>query len=386
MAQRQSYQKGSLHFHRGCWTVRYRYLNTETNMLEMRRSKLEGCTDPRNKKAARSAADEFMIGINQHNNNPRRAVAKLTLEAFINTHWATYLDKRQVAGATREAYSTITNRYLLPGLGAKSLREITPTMLTEFFNSLPDTLSPRYERNIYSLLRRMFEVARQYELIDSIPLRTLFHKPKEAAQEKPILTVEQMRLLIAAIPVEHRLMLIVLSLTGMRIGEVMGLRWSDFNADRRELKITHSVWRRKLKEPKTENSRRSFVLPPAIVEALIDHRKASRFNSDDDLIFPSTDGRPYRQNTLRYSVLYPAMDSIGIRRGKYTHGYHIIRHSVGSLLHKRTGDVKLVQELLGHARIETTSNIYIHVDEDSRSSASELLFLELAEVVSETVS
>jgi integrase len=79
------------------------------------------------------------------------------------------------------------------------------------------------------------------------------------------------------------------------------------------------------------------------------------------------------------------MDSIGIRWEKYTHGYHIIRHSVGSLLHKRTGDVKLVQELLGHARIETTSNVYIHVDDDSRSNASELLFMEFAEVVSEGV-
>jgi integrase len=73
------------------------------------------------------------------------------------------------------------------------------------------------------------------------------------------------------------------------------------------------------------------------------------------------------------------MEKAGIARGKGTHGFHLIRHTAGSIVHRRTGDVKLVQELLGHSRIETTGDIYVHVDDQTVGKAADILFNELGQ-------
>ena len=67
------------------------------------------------------------------------------------------------------------------------------------------------------------------------------------------------------------------------------------------------------------------------------------------MIFYQPDGRPLDSNELRRTVLYPAMDRAGIERGHRTHGFHIFRHSAGSIIHKQTGSMKLAQVQLGHS-------------------------------------
>lgn len=63
-------------------------------------------------------------------------------------------------------------------------------------------------------------------------------------------------------------------------------------------------------------------------------------------------------------MLYPAMDAVGIERGQArAYGFHLFRHSAGTHLYHSSRDLKLVQQLLGHSRIETTANIYVHVDD-----------------------
>ena len=68
-------------------------------------------------------------------------------------------------------------------------------------------------------------------------------------------------------------------------------------------------------------------------------------------MFCKRDGAPLDPNYLRKKVLYPAMDLAGIERRARSHGFHMFRHSAGSIVHAKTGDIRLAQELLGHARI-----------------------------------
>ena len=75
--------------------------------------------------------------------------------------------------------------------------------------------------------------------------------------------------------------------------------------------------------------------------------------------------------------LYPAMDSAGIQRKARAHGFHMFRHSAGSIVHAKTGNLKLAQKLLGHARISTTSDIYVHVPENLADLATEVIAGEL---------
>jgi len=89
------------------------------------------------------------------------------------------------------------------------------------------------------------------------------------------------------------------------------------------------------------------------------------------------DRRPYDPDVIRESVLYPAMDRAGIKRQDRSHGFHIFRHSAGSILHNATRDAKLVQNTLGHSRVSTTLDIYVHVDPKAAEQGTELLAKEI---------
>ena len=119
-------------------------------------------------------------------------------------------------------------------------------------------------------------------------------------------------------------------------------------------------------------SRRSKVISP--------------FTGKDDFVFCKRDGTPLDPNYLRKKVLYPALDLAGIERKPRAHGFHMFRHSAGSNGHAKTGDLKLAQELLEHARISTTSDIYIHVPEKVAELATEIIASELscAQIVPKT--
>ena len=69
------------------------------------------------------------------------------------------------------------------------------------------------------------------------------------------------------------------------------------------------------------------------------------------------------RDSLRESVLYPALDVVGIERKPRQHGFHLFRHTCGSIVYALTGDIRLAKDALAHSRISTTSDIYVHTDE-----------------------
>ena len=79
-------------------------------------------------------------------------------------------------------------------------------------------------------------------------------------------------------------------------------------------------------------------------------------------------------------MLYLAMDRAGIERGSRTHGFHLFRHTAGPIVHEKTGSVKLAQTHLGHARLDTTANTYVHVDDGQSRKAAEAVADVFAEV------
>ena len=86
---------------------------------------------------------------------------------------------------------------------------------------------------------------------------------------------------------------------------------------------------------------------------------------------------PYDPDSLRRTVLYPALDACKIEMSNREHGFHIFRHTAGSIVHAHSRDLKLTQELLGHTRISTTSDIYVHVHEKVAEEATEILAREI---------
>ena len=154
---------------------------------------------------------------------------------------------------------------------------------------------------------------------------------------------------------------------------MLALQWRDVDWLDRKLRVNKSVWNGKLSHSTKTDVDLVKHLPEVLVRALEEHRERSHFTEPADFIFSKRDGAPCDPANVLKTVLYPAMDRAGIERGRRTHGFHIFRHLAGSIVHKRTGSMKLAQLQLGHANMAITSRVYVHTDEEQRKLAAEVL-------------
>jgi integrase len=368
---RKSFQRGCLQWHNDQWTLLYWLIDHKTGKRTQKRESaaFQSFTHKDDKKAAREAAVEFLRPINELNSNPLTALQRapidkgLAFAEFIKTRWASYVAKRKMEPSTLASYESVIKKHLLPVFGERQLASISRGDMTDFFDGVRDKLKAKSASNIFALLNVMFDVALDYELIESKPLRKKLHKPEVEKEEKPVLAPEMVSKILLKLPYAHRLFVVMMSVLTIRIGEGLALRWLNLDFDSRTLQLSHSLWRGKLKPTlKTKSSKRRFVLPETLVKALEVYRLQSEFNGAEDFIFPNSVGGPLEPGNFRKRVLYPVMDGLGIKREKRNYGFHILRHSSATVLHEEFGDIEVAQRALGHARRSTTEDIYDHAE------------------------
>ncbi len=160
---------------------------------------------------------------------------------------------------------------------------------------------------------------------------------------KPTLSAQQIKEVLRCLPDEQeRLVVLLLSVTGLRVSEAIALRWMDFEDGPCQLSINRTLYKGKLKESKTEAGAACLKLHSSVVALLLRHKDRSSFQSSEDFIFCQANGQP-----LSYWVclnhLRQAMKDAGITVEGGKHGFRIFRHSAGSLLYEKSRDLKLVQ-------------------------------------------
>jgi integrase len=151
-------------------------------------------------------------------------------------------------------------------------------------------------------------------------------------------------------------MCVVAGCLGLRISEVLGLKWSDFDWDRRQLQIHRSWVCGRVDQPKTESSKRPIPVDLALERILREHRsRLPQSLRTGDWVFANKRTRlPWHAWTAQRRWLVRAGKKVGIERL----GWHAFRHTYSTLLNEYGTDVKVQQELLRHADIRTTMNIY----------------------------
>jgi len=387
MTRRKTYQRGNVQEkpkNSNKWTLRYREFDHTTGEWTTRRKSLGKF---KTKTDALKASAPIMAQVNELNNSePQMLHFKITFKEFVESYWKPYTvkDKHQIS--TLAQRNSILDLHLLPYFGKKLMREIQPSDISEFLlQKTRETPKKWGEENysnntmlaFYGALRVIFDLAEQNDVIDKSPIRSKLHKPEKLKVKKPTLNSSQIRKVLSLLSNEQeRLFMLLLAVTGMRVGECLALRWTDFNAQACELSINHTLYRGKLKEPKTEGSKAKLKLAPQIAGLLIRHQETSDFQETKDFIFSSLDGRPLEPSSVR-NHLYEAMDKAEITRVKGKYGPHIFRHSAGTLLYEKSRDLKLVQGALRHSDISTTSDIYVHLSDEVLNEGSEILAAEI---------
>jgi len=194
---------------------------------------------------------------------------------------------------------------------------------------------------------------------------------KNAKKEMHPLTPEQTRALLEAARGERLGALYMLAVTtGLREGELLGLRWQDVDLERRSLSVRQQLIRTGndgllFSTPKSAKGRRSVRLTQRAVQALEHHRRRhlkggqrlSELWKDTGLVFTSTVGTPLDPSNLTYHTIQPFLKRSGLPKIRF----HNLRHTCATLMLSRNVNPKIIQEMLGHANISETMDTYSHV-------------------------
>ncbi len=137
----------------------------------------------------------------------------------------------------------------------------------------------------------------------------------------------------------------------MRVGELLGLTWEDVDFAASVIRVRRQADRKgQLVEPKTPQAKREIVLAPALAKVLREHRMASRFKADGDLVFPSSTGRALGARNLTRRGLDKALERAGLGKLRF----HDLRHTFASLLVAEGLNVVFVSRQMGHSSPDIT--------------------------------
>ncbi len=296
--------------------------------------------------------------------------AELSVKEFVEAYWKPYLERRNVKQSTRKGYESVLNTHILPVLADVPVTDVVPLQIEDVLRKKADQgLSAKTIRNIVVLLKGIFSLAEDNDLIEKTPVRKR-HTPTVTRGEKPSWTPEQVRSIIESVPVVYRALFVCAALTGLRLGELLGLQWKHIDLSGAKLRIEQSLWNGQLVSPKTRNSVRTIPFGEVLRQTLVLHQQRSLHKRPEDFVFCRADGSSLQPDLLRRDVLYPALDRLQIPRSLRSSGFHTFRHSAGSFINAETGNLKLAQKLLGHSNLSTTADIYTHTSAEAERDAA----------------
>ena len=307
--------------------------------------------------------------------NPSRLLVRDYLEQWLDRH-----ARISVRPSTLRRYEQIAGR-LASLIGAITLRDLRAIHVQNAYGALlDDGLAPRTVLHHHRLLKQSLQQAVRWGLIPANPADAVA-APKAERREMRSLSADEVALLEDAVTDDDLARLFRVAVTtGLRLGELLGLRWSDIDLGNGRLHVQRSAFYGKgttsLGSVKTGRSRRAVALSHGTVATLREHHAAQASRRLElgpayrgmDLVFPSPDGSimpPYRASNRFRAIA----DRVGLRGVRF----HDLRHTMATLALSAGVHVKVVSERLGHSTTQITLDTYSHVLPDLQREAAEAL-------------
>jgi integrase len=360
MSRRTRYQQGSVQREKrlsGSDVWIYRWYETGTDGTSKYRKAIVGTVATlANETSALKAAQALRIDANQqapHAESGPRSVAELI--AHYRLKELAGESKGRKAFSTRAAYECYLNRWILPRWGDLKIDQVKSVAVEEWLDSIKRAKGTRAKiRNIMSAI---FHHAMRYEWVDRNPIK-LVRQSAKREKVPEVLELFELQLLLSKLFVRERTLALLDAATGLRVSELLALRWSDVDFENLELNVTRSIWHQVVGNCKTEASAKPVPMDSYMAEDLLRWRRQSDYASDDDFVFASETMKgkqPYWPDNLMKRHIRPVARANGINKNI---GWHTFRHSFGTLLKANGEDVKTVQELLRHANSRITLDVY----------------------------
>ncbi|MGB9780602.1 tyrosine-type recombinase/integrase [Caldanaerobacter sp.] len=349
--------------------------------------KVHGKTEAARLKEAEKELAKFIAEIE---GNTFIEPSRLTFKAFVEK-WLKEYAEDNLAPKTLHRYKEMLEKRIIPALGHLKLNKIKPVHILEFLNMLKEDgarldgkeggLSPQTIKHHYRLIHAIFEDAVKWQLISSNPASNI-EPPKVPKKEAGYYNEEEVKKLIKALENEklkYKVAVMVTLAAGLRIGELMGLKWEHVDFENNTIKIEQANQYLPgegtfTKDPKTETSKRLIAMPKEIMDLLREYKKEQNIERlkkgsmwiDTGYVFTQWNGQPMYPYT--FTKWFPKfLEKHGLRRITF----HQLRHTSATLLINAGENVRTVSARLGHSNASTTMNIYAHALKSADRNAAD---------------
>ncbi len=332
--------------------------------------------------------DQVNEALGKVNAGTYREPSKLKMPDWLNT-WLNEYMQPSLRPTTWQSYKTQIDKHILPALGHLRLSQLQTSNLQALYNQKlqggradgkEGGLSPRSVRYIHVVIHAALEQAKKEGLI-TINVADAVKLPADPKKEIKVLDQESIKKFLAAAKETRHFPAYFLALnTGLRRGELLGLRWKDVDLKEETITVTQGLVRTKgglkFQEPKTKLSSRTIGISPEVVSVLKDHKKKQNesrlaageaYNNELDLVFCNELGEPIcpRGFTRHFERLLKRVDL----EGSVT--FHGIRHTFATLSLQEGAAARTVQEALGHHAAAFTLDVYSSVTSRMKKEATD---------------
>ena len=293
--------------------------------------------------------------------------------------WYQNFSKPKLRPTTQACYEGRIYTHIIPGIGQIPLCKLTQNELQQFYARLKkggrkkhvekfgEGLSDRMVRSCHTTCRTALEKAVTEGLIRVNPAVGCKLPPKRAKEMQVLTPAEIIRFLTQAKEEGYYEIFLLELTTGMRRGEIIGLKWRDLDLATGELHIARQVIRVKgetvVSQPKTKSSIRTVILAPDMVEILAELKTEVK----GEWMFPSPINEGQPRNPC---ALYHRFQTILERANCKKVRFHDLRHTFATMAIENGMDIKTLSAMIGHVSAETTLNIYSHITDTMQQQAA----------------
>jgi integrase len=308
---------------------------------------------------------------------------KETFDHFI-AQWLTAKNV-SISASTRSKYERLSRVHIAPGLGDIEIQKLTRADIQKFITDKMETLSPKTLAEIHMIIKNILDLAVE----DRVIVRNVCNKielPIIVAPKIRILTEEEMSAILTACYGTRIYDVVFLEYgTGLRRGEILGLKWEDVNFDNNTISINKSwivingkaQWSDAEHGTKTESGTRVIAVPPQVMDEL-----KKRQQPDNIYVFQSKTGLPMNPNNFRRDFAGHVAKAEGkINKERETQGldpitldisFHGLRHNYGTRLAALNVHQRLIEAQMGHKDYRS-SRRYIHATQKGQHEAADKL-------------
>jgi integrase len=280
--------------------------------------------------------------------------------------------------STQKNHRHILEKHLVPHFGDEVITDVTRQEIQAYVARLTQAgYAPKSIDHIHDVLSAVLRTAVKWGHLQDNPARDVDLPALKTVRPKWVLTIAQAAQFLQALPPLGRTMAGLAMLSGLRRGELFALRWRDVNESARCLTVREAVYEGTFDTPKTEAGVRQIPLSDTATRLLADWRGRAKDAAPDALMFSTWSGKPISPNNVLRQQVFPACAALGLKRVTWL----TLRRTYSSWAHEKGVPGKVVAQLMGHTKVDTTLNVYTQVVDGALRTAVDKVGSELFTIV-----